>query len=194
MDLPQTQVEDEADKLWSPIGPDDGKNPPFPLTTETAEATGTDDSAADNAADAKAPLKKGQRLLTNKLPTMARAVPHPSGETFHVVEHTNIGTEDEDLSSPHITSWSACLDDQVGLENPKGGILIESILKVLDEDPRPSHRELLHRIGLELYNQAREAKHYFHEQHKDDILTSCPKPEFGCVGELQRILDSPFTL
>ncbi len=77
---------------------------------------------------------------------MARAVPHPSGERFHVVEHTNIGTEDEDLSSPHIvsgilrsdamlclilalivyqTSWSACLDDQVGLENPKGGILIE---------------------------------------------------------------------
>lgn len=77
---------------------------------------------------------------------MARTVPHSSGEGFHVVEHTNIGVDDDDLSSPHIvsgflhgeailcllftlfvyqTSWSACLDDQVGLENPKGGILIE---------------------------------------------------------------------
>ncbi len=36
-------------------------------------------------------------------------------------------------------------------------------------------------FSLELYNQAREAKHYFHEQHKDDILTSCPKPEVAAV-------------
>lgn len=47
-DLPQTQVEDEADKLWSPTGQDDGHHPAFPLTTETIKI---DDSAADNPAD-----------------------------------------------------------------------------------------------------------------------------------------------
>ncbi len=33
---------------------------------------------------------------------MARTVPHPSGKGFHVIEQTNIGVDDDDLTSPHI--------------------------------------------------------------------------------------------
>jgi len=106
----------------------------------------------------------------------------------HRIDHVAI--KDGQSSSKFVTSWSACLDDQVGLEGPKGGVLLQAFISALGKKADPTHRQLLMGLSEELYEVAKLAKPYFHE-HGWPLV--CPKPVLGSLHKPEDILDTPFS-
>jgi len=52
----------------------------------------------------------------------------------------------------HVTSWSACLDDQIGIECPDGGLLTLAFIRALRTESKVTHEELLNALTRELFD------------------------------------------
>ncbi|KAI5121698.1 hypothetical protein M0805_002091 [Coniferiporia weirii] len=223
MDLFYHHTDDSHDSLWaspvsSPISPSDG-----PMFAEARSMS--IDTVVETGIPAKAGLTKrgprGPRVTKGmKLPHRAR------GHTVSIKEgdgptETNIVTLNEGAKRPrpdyqkHVTSWSACLDEQIGIETNTGGFLTQAnsvafttiamithafsaqaLVSLLGEDHVRTNKELLSALSVRLFDMAKEAKHSWREDKEFEELARTfplPKPCLGSIIPTEEILAKSFT-
>ncbi|KLO19325.1 hypothetical protein SCHPADRAFT_898901 [Schizopora paradoxa] len=87
--------------------------------------------------------------------------------------------------SKHVTSWSACLDDQVGFECPDGGMLTQAFIKALRKNPEVTYQELLNALTNELLKISVFAKKSLKETMGS---LPCPVPSLGSLRPIDEDL------
>ncbi|EJC99275.1 peptidase C14 [Fomitiporia mediterranea MF3/22] len=138
-----------------------------------------------------------KRTGSMKMPYMARGgliSVMPNGATVAQTEEVSVDTKVvsekkvEDLA--HVTSWSACSDDQLGLDSNNGGILTDTFVQLLCDGHPWTNREMLKELNKRVFDLAYEAKPEF---KKRKWALPQPKPCLGSLRPLDEILDEPFT-
>ncbi|KAH8113929.1 peptidase C14 [Phellopilus nigrolimitatus] len=178
IDLPYYQSDDSRDDLWqSPIEAPIASQLPSPVRVYSSpvRSTSIDTVIVQPSFSIEDQAKRGvKRIRSMKMPHAAR------GHTFSHL--TMRGTSD---LVKHATSWSACLDDQLGIDNDTGG-----------DNPNRTNRQLLEALSQELFEKAKMAKHYFRGEEEFQELAKVfplPKPSLGSLQPIEKILDEPFT-
>ncbi|TFK88487.1 peptidase C14 [Polyporus arcularius HHB13444] len=94
----------------------------------------------------------------------------------------------------NVTSWSACLDDQVTFGQTSGGIFIKAFTKALEAKPNPTHRQLLQALRKELdaVTKKQNAKMQTRSQEGHPPYVA-PRPQLGSLSP-HLILHDQFTL
>jgi len=92
--------------------------------------------------------------------------------------------------SKHVTSWSACLDDQLGIECPDGGLLTQAFVKAIRENPNVTYEELLNALTRKLSEIGVIANESL---RKEGCSLPCPVPSLGSLRPINEILKMNFT-
>ncbi|OCB84004.1 peptidase C14 [Sanghuangporus baumii] len=113
------------------------------------------------------------------------------------------------LSTEFFLSWSACMDDQLGLDSFNGGILTHAFDGILRETRNRTNKEMLNELRSEsfdtlctvsnifdeyskrLFQFGKEAKHAFRAHNWGELPQ--PKPSLGSIRPLETIYDDEFS-
>ncbi|OBZ67770.1 Metacaspase-1 [Grifola frondosa] len=90
-----------------------------------------------------------------------------------------------------VTSWAACMDDQLGFDCPiTGGLFIQLFTCILDCNPAQTHRNFLETLTMELAHQCKS----YNLNTKDGEICVIPRPQLGSLRHSREILDTLFVL
>ncbi|KAI0716507.1 peptidase C14, caspase domain-containing protein [Earliella scabrosa] len=110
--------------------------------------------------------------------TRAKTVHPPTRKSSVVIE-----------KEKNVTSWSACLDDQVTFGRKSGGIFIKAFTNALNLHEKPTHQDLLQSLRKELL----DTTSHVNEKLADDVERYVPpRPQLGSLRP--DILRAEFTL
>ncbi|RPD61247.1 peptidase C14 [Lentinus tigrinus ALCF2SS1-6] len=93
----------------------------------------------------------------------------------------------------NVTSWSACLDDQITFGQRSGGIFIKAFTKALEPNPNPTHRQLLQALRKELDAVTKQANAKMQARSQEGPMYVAPRPQLGSLSP-KLILHDEFTL
>ncbi|KAI0720672.1 peptidase C14, caspase domain-containing protein [Cerioporus squamosus] len=93
----------------------------------------------------------------------------------------------------NVTSWSACLDDQITFGQTSGGVFIKAFTKVLESNPNPTHRQLLQALRKELDAVTKRANARMQARSQEGPTYVAPRPQLGSLSP-HLILHDEFTL
>ncbi|TDL18712.1 hypothetical protein BD410DRAFT_792874 [Rickenella mellea] len=174
LDLPNEFSDESVSSILSPISPSQDPQSVFAAGIPSVKAKGL------------GPLNMNYAMHGTAEDDIPRFCNTPDSPAFDLPSTMAV------LETRSVTSWSACSDRQIVLENGKGGILVQAFAKELPtfieaNGRHPTHRELLERLSQALLKSAREARRKLLES------IECPKPQLGGLRKIEVILDEEFT-
>ncbi|EJF57935.1 peptidase C14 [Dichomitus squalens LYAD-421 SS1] len=95
-----------------------------------------------------------------------------------------------------VTSWSACLDDQLTFGRKSGGIFVKAFTHALELNPAPTHGELLQSLRTSLIKVIEDVnRRHVVSSRGDTLWSACvpPRPQLGSLCP-KTILQTQFTL
>jgi len=174
VDLPHSKSDDTIDG-WSPTSPDSPNGNSFANYQNFSVPT------PDIQASSKMKLAYSAHAQVTK---------SPCGTEDHAHMGAIKETESDVGEQKLVTSWSACVDKELGVDGPKGGILTQAIDHVLRKKHVRTYRELMHAISKDMVVNLRDARE---DAIRDNWHLNCPKPVLGSNIHLDKIYDKPFT-
>ncbi|PAV15400.1 peptidase C14 [Pyrrhoderma noxium] len=137
--------------------------------------------------------------------TMGMKMPHKT-QGYHkkgsaiLEEGTQFGEESIQIhstvpkSNAYVTSWAACMDDQLGIDSDQGGSLTLALDKILRECPKRTNGDMLKALSKELLKQREEAEEYFRVNNIPTGNNSPqPEPSLGSLRPIEDIIGHKFT-
>ncbi|KZT04477.1 peptidase C14 [Laetiporus sulphureus 93-53] len=96
--------------------------------------------------------------------------------------------DDEQPTSADVTSWGACLDDQITLGGRSGGIFIKAFANALRKNPMETYEQLLRTVTRELAKITASVNFHNHEDYDP------PTPELESSMPMDQVYDRPIDI
>ncbi|KAL5522704.1 hypothetical protein ACEPAG_8722 [Sanghuangporus baumii] len=213
LDLPHNHSDSSLDEQWnspvnSPVSPK--SNTVHSITYPGAEGKATPKRGMSidtvKALSGASTMAMGSQEKTNAVRGISRNIRMPYRSRGSVASNPFTGEQtvqetqsldkrtvpkQEQKELPYALSWSACMDDQLGLDSFNGGILTHAFDRILRENRNRTNKDMLNELSKRLFQFGKEAKHFFRARNWGELPQ--PKPSLGSIRPLETIYSDGFT-
>ncbi|THH12131.1 hypothetical protein EW145_g181 [Phellinidium pouzarii] len=199
VDLPyeHPQNDEALNQLWSPVkSPTTSAKPFFESVLLPSAGSATVQTTLElEKSERPSPKTKGsfKKLVINELPSLVNSGAFRALKTLEeaIVTEIKHPHHHKTNDNKYVTSWAACVDADIEIEGPKGGMLTQAFWEVLRKNRAVTHGELVQALAKQLIMTTRPAKKYFLEQGWGTL--ACPRPVLSSLHRLEEIHSVPFT-